>query len=306
MTTKINFKPHISMPRAAIVTLLLLLSMPEQPISLAQAGKIGLKTLSKEWKDSQAYTKPLDFTDTALNLEATSFTIGGWSSGGYMTANLFTMFSDSIDGAAINSGSGPCANTGYSCKEEKIINYPTAGMKNKPVFFYSGVKDPLVLHEYSKITSEWFEMQGIQIKRRWINDFVHTFPNSVTSNLEMNPPFSCGMRNPKTGGVQNCGYNMAGEVFTHVLGLESMERIDEYQDHGSLYAIDQRPYNTKDAKLADEGFLYIPTACQTKSCPLHVEFHGCLCTVVIFGDIYIRQLGYLEYAAKNDIIMLFP
>ena len=57
---------------------------------------------------------------------------------------------------------------------------------------------------------------------------MHIFPNSVASNLEKNPPFSCAMKNPKTGAVHNCGYNMAGEVFTHVLGLESMDRIDEY------------------------------------------------------------------------------
>ena len=294
------------MPRVTIVTLLLLFILPEQPFSLTQAGKVGLNTLSKEWKDRHAYTKPLDFTETILNLEATSFTIGGFSSGGYMTSNLFTMFSDSIDGAAINSGSGPCANTGYACKDEKIVNYSTEGMKDKPVFFYSGVKDPVVLHEHTKITSEWFEMQGVQIKRRWIYDFMHIFPNSVTSNLEKNPPFSCGMVNDNTGAVHNCGYNLAGEIFTHILGLESMDRMDEYQDHGSLYAIDQRPFNTKDAKLADEGFLYIPTACQTKSCRFHVDFHGCYNTLVVFGDVYMRQLGYLEYAAQNDIIMLFP
>ena len=163
MISKINLKPHLSMPRAVIATLLLLLSMPEQLVSVAQAGKVGLSALSKEWKDRHAYTKPLNFTDTLLNLQATSFTVGGFSSGGYMTANLFTMFSDSIDGAAINSGSGPCANTGYACMGVEIIQYPTAGMKNKPVFFYSGVKDDVVLHEYTKITSEWFEMQGIKI-----------------------------------------------------------------------------------------------------------------------------------------------
>ena len=73
-----------------------------------------------------------------------------------------------------------------------------------------------------------------------------------------------------------------------------------------MYAIDQRPFNTEGAKLADEGFLYIPTACQTKSCRFHVDFHGCTNTVVMFGDVYMRQLGYLEYAAQNEIIMLFP
>lgn len=58
--------------------------------------------------------------------------------------------------------------------------------------------------------------------------------------------------------------------------------------------------------MADQGFLYVPNSCMNESCRLHVDFHGCSNSMVRYNDTYMRQLGYLEYAAANNIILLFP
>ena len=54
---------------------------------------------------------------------------------------------------------------------------------------------------------------------------------------------------------------MASEIFEHLYGLEELKRNDDYQDHGKLWSIDQRSFNTPEAKLTDKGFLYVPEAC---------------------------------------------
>lgn len=121
-----------------------------------------------------------------LKLNATSFTMGGFSSGGYMTSNLFAIFNDNIDGVGINSGFGPCATAAYSCTDyvtgetnQTAKAYSTSGIKGKPVHIYSGSNDTVVLHSNSKKTADFFESKGANMKKLWIRDFAHVMPNSV-------------------------------------------------------------------------------------------------------------------------------
>ena len=221
---------------------------------IVSSKTVELCELSKEWGD-RAYEKnetcsQVELND--LNLEAASFTIGGFSSGGILSTNLFTMFNDNIDGAIINSALGSCANFGAFCDNETIpVNYTMTGMKGKPMFFYSGVKDPVVNHTWSVQTSNIFEEQGVNIRRRWVRDFLHIFPNSVTSNFRFNPLTSCGIKNEQYSAVQNCGWNMALEGLSHIFGTEYLEKAINYQDQGKLWAIDQTPFNDEGAKLAN-------------------------------------------------------
>ncbi len=43
-----------------------------------------------------------------------------------------------------------------------------------------------------------------------------------------------------------------------------------------------------------------------RSCRLHVVFHGCRQGRSFVGDALVRGAGYLETAAANDIVLLFP
>lgn len=99
---------------------------------------------------------------------------------------------------------------------------------------------------------------------------------------------------------------MAFEVFKNLYGEKGLYRDSNYQDSGTLYAIDQKPFNTEGAKLADQGFLYVPNACLNESCRFHLDIHGCTETIVTYNDTFVRQLGYMEHAAASKIIMLFP
>ena len=61
--------------------------------------------------------------------------------------------------------------------------------------------------------------------------------------------------------------------------------------------------------------IYVPNTCTTKKCRLHVSLHGCQQGMNFnngwtkpwfYGDQYILNTGYLQWAAKNDIIVLMP
>jgi len=54
------------------------------------------------------------------------------------------------------------------------------------------------------------------------------------------------------------------------------------------------------------GFLYVPTYCETERCNLHVAFHGCRQYRKALGTTFAENSGYLEWAASNNLLILFP
>lgn len=84
-------------------------------LQLIIAAPLELCELSRTWGD-KAYERGENCGQVDLKLIASSFTVSGFSSGGYLTANLFAMFADSIDGVGINAGHGPCATAGRCSK----------------------------------------------------------------------------------------------------------------------------------------------------------------------------------------------
>ena len=115
---------------------------------------------SVEWGDvtyKQNQYKELDFT-----LNASSFTVSGFSSGAFLSSNLMAMFNDHLNGAGIFSGGGPCAEPSNDpdakfCDELKPEDkgYPTIGYKDKPMYHYHGFEDSTVKIEDGMKNSEW-------------------------------------------------------------------------------------------------------------------------------------------------------
>lgn len=66
--------------------------------------------------------------------------------------------------------------------------------------------------------------------------------------------------------------------------------------------------DTGAANLAETGYIYVPHNCKdSKSgCRVHMSLHGCKQSSELVGTDYITRTGYLQYAASNDIVVLFP
>lgn len=68
-------------------------------------------------------------------------------------------------------------------------------------------------------------------------------------------------------------------------------------------------YTTVTAGLNQDGYVYIPNSCKsvdTPTCRIHVAMHGCGQSKVQLEDHYAKNTGYLEHAASNNMIILFP
>jgi poly(3-hydroxybutyrate) depolymerase len=58
--------------------------------------------------------------------------------------------------------------------------------------------------------------------------------------------------------------------------------------------------------LADTGYAYIPAACATERCRVHVAFHGCRQNAGQVGERFVREAGYNRWADTNRLIVLYP
>jgi len=106
-------------------------------------------------------------------------------------------------------------------------------------------------------------------------------------------------------GVINCSVNTVQKMLEHFFG-SVQDREPQYQDQGTLYAIDQD--SSLNTGLADYGYLFVPDACQDKDklCKFHVHFHGCTESNARWEDSLVRKYGFLEYSVPNEMIVYFP
>ena len=98
----------------------------------------------------------------------------------------------------------------------------------------------------------------------------------------------------------------AGDMLGHLLGPLNGKGA---KATGRLLRFDQRPFvpgNPRDASLADEGYAYVPKACDTGGCRIHVVFHGCLQNADAVGTRFVDEAGYNRWADSNRLIILYP
>ena len=109
-------------------------------------------------------------------------------------------------------------------------------------------------------------------------------------------------------GIFNCGFDLAGNLLNHLYGFYIGQRDITYRkDDSKFLVIDQSKYSNKsDAKLLDHGFLYVPNFCETNECPILIFFHGCNFSAKSKGSKPTRNSGLLNYASKNNLVILFP
>ena len=124
--------------------------------------------------------------------------------------------------------------------------------------------------------------------------------------------------------VQECGFDMAHAMLTHLLGPLS-PRVSPIASH--LMTVNQSTFWPADAKTEQDigmdraAFVYVPAECaaaasggQNKStCRIHVIYPGCFCSVATSppgrpstGIDIVTYGGFNDWAESNRIIMLYP
>ncbi len=99
-----------------------------------------------------------------------------------------------------------------------------------------------------------------------------------------------------------CGFDLAGALLSHLHGpLQARGEASA----GRLLAFDQRPFHAG-PDLADTGYVFIPQACESGGCRVHVALHGCRMNGAAVGEAFARHSGLNEWAASNRLVVLYP
>jgi len=268
----------------------------------------------------------------ALSINTDEITVSGVSSGGYLAHELHVALSDTISGAGIIAA-GPyyCAGEAYPWNLFRALdvcmNFPdlmpflgppdaanslaearaqadakriddVRNLRDDKVFLFSGTEDDLVPLSVVESAANFYRALGPEDRIKLVStiDAPHGMITDDYGNTcnDFAEPF-----------VNNCDYNLAGTVLSHLYG----PLIPPGDDTGELTSFDQRDFFDTDdlTGLADDGFIYVPQACSDGArCRLHVALHGCFQNAETVDDAFYRGAGYNEWAETNHIVILYP
>ncbi|MGH8558534.1 MAG: extracellular catalytic domain type 2 short-chain-length polyhydroxyalkanoate depolymerase [Methylococcales bacterium] len=263
-------------------------------------------------------------------------TISGLSSGAFMTAQLHVAFSHYFGGAAIIAG-GPfycsgsyAGNTFLENATNACMNPLTASVgPNVPklirkakefaaqgsidplenlvddrVYIFTGTADNTVKSTVVQKTLDFYKGLGLKDDNlRFVNtvDAGHAI---ITDNSNDVP---CA--ETKAPYINNCGFEQSAELlkFLYPDLLPPSEKPS-----GQVIAFKQGEFipdfGTKRdyTSMNETAYVYIPSACETEKCRVHIVFHGCEQGNRVIGEEYVTTTGYNQVADTNKLIVLYP
>jgi len=251
----------------------------------------------------------------AYGADVSSFTVSGISSGGYMAVQMQVAHSSRVHGVgALASGPYYCARgslwtasgqcmTGAPAvsrsdpdryAREKRID-PVANIATARVWLFSGTQDRTVVPAVVDALARQYALLGAQPITVRDKPAGHAMVTENAGNAcpVTEPPF-----------INDCDYDAAGELLRHLLGVLSPP---SKAADGRLIAFDQRELGgTSAISMGADGFVYVPRACETGPCRVHVAFHGCRQGADAVDEQFVRKAGYNRWADTNRLIVLYP
>jgi poly(3-hydroxybutyrate) depolymerase len=261
----------------------------------------------------------------ALGASASEVTVSGLSAGGFMAVQLHVAHSAIVKGAGIVAG-GPyyCAQGSvrtayYNCTDPGLFVPlpqtavlrteaeaqakagridPTANLASSRAWLFTGAQDRVVSRDVVEALNGFYV--AYKVKTVIVRDKPagHAMPTQSAGNPE------CGVTKPPF--INDCGYDAAGELLQHLLGPLNLPSAKE---GGRLLPFDQKAFSNGDAKaisLDDTGYVYVPKACETEQCRVHIALHGCRQGAGEIGEQFVREAGYNRWADANRLIVLYP
>ena len=259
-----------------------------------------------------------------IDIKQTS--VSGVSSGGAMAVQMHVAFSSIMRGVGVIAGvTYDCANSDLPLSESKLLVLAcmdgssdfandstgrtdaaatngyidqTKNLAGQNVWLFSGYNDGLVRRGAMDSVAKYYNHYLGNVFYKTNNHAPHALVSNDTTNpcLHVNHDF-----------VNNCNYDAAGLLLQHIYG-----RLNAPSGalSSSVKKFDQREFVDSAfvgrVGLADTGFVYVPDACKTATCRVHVVFHGCLqYAAKVNGAVYDKG-GYNKWAETNKLIVLYP
>jgi hypothetical protein len=268
----------------------------------------------------------------ALGADPTQTTVSGLSSGAFMSAQFSVAYSASVAGAGIVAG-GPfyCAGLGGLNGPERFLMTattlcmtpagpgpsgaeafkaaqrfaaegaidPVQNIKRQRLYIFTGASDSIVLPKVVKQTEAFYLAAGVPRQQIQYIDSINSGHAMITANKQDLP---CSRNAPPN--LNNCGFVQSQDILRKMYGNLNDPVA---KPGGDLVDFDQTEF-TKNGYtgMSNIGHVYIPAACRTESCRVHVVFHGCTQEDNRISDRFYRTTGYNELADSNRIIVLYP
>jgi len=259
----------------------------------------------------------------SVKADQNNLTASGVSAGAFMANQLHIAYSKRFSGVGIIAGGQYyCAEgevdkaTKHCMKGTSFVNHQTAiqhaksefqnnridslkNLRNDKVFLFSGKNDIVVSIQTMKELEKFYKyfLSSANIKTEFSHIAGHGFPtlhygNDCTSQSYFNTPW-----------ILNCNYDAAGIILSFL--YEGLHAPAEPKSE-NLIAFDQNEFITNNSSMGTTGHVYIPSACRTNKCKIHIALHGCDQDPMSVGDKFVNYAGYNRYAEANNIIILYP
>ena len=262
-------------------------------------------------------------------------TVSGLSSGGFMAAQFAVAYSATVAGAGIIAG-GPyfcsgqpgrfpfipyltnalttCMNPGETQVAPPVASEllraandfaraslidDTANLKRQRVYLFSGTKDRTVTRPVVEQVGKFYALAGTPAAQIRFVDNVGAGHAILTDSSGDKP---CAAT--ESPFINDCDYAQARDILQHLYPdlLPSSTSLT-----GKVIAFNQRRFiQGAYSSMSNTGYAYIPKACDSESCRVHVVFHGCLQTTQAIGERFYTSTGYNQVADANKIIVLYP
>ena len=261
----------------------------------------------------------------ALGADIAAVTVSGVSSGGYMAMQFQVAHSSMVYGVgALAAGPYYCAQGSfwqayYSCTNPSAMKplpraedlkgqserYARAGLVDSTghisaarVWLFSGGEDHTVSRPVVEAAEKFYVLFKASTHLVRNDDAGHAMITEKAGNA------CSASRRPF---INQCDYDAAGELLRYV--LEVKKPAPPGKADGRLFAFDQDAFADGPPHaigMAPSGYVYVPKACETRRCRVHVAFHGCRQSAEAIGERFVREAGYNRWADAHRLILLYP
>ena len=251
-------------------------------------------------------------------------TVSGVSSGAYIAVQFHVAHSASVKGAGAIAG-GPyycaqgsfwtayfnCMDPGFffplptpaflKTEAEALAKAghidPTAGLAGSRAWLFTGNNDRTVTPEVVEGLRAFYSLYSANVAIVRDRPAGHAMVTESAGNPD------CGATAPPF--INDCDYDAAGALLEHLLGKPPSPPAAK--ESGRLLRFEQKPpYGSGDISMDDAGYVYIPKACESERCRVHVAFHGCRQGISFVEEQFVREAGYNRWADAHRLIVLYP
>ena len=259
----------------------------------------------------------------AITLDASRVAVAGLSSGAYMATQVHVALNSRVHGAALVAGGpygcaqgtletalGPCMAAQPAAPDvgalvaaatrragEARVD-PFTAFDGDRVWVLHGAKDATVSPALARATADLYRGLGGDSLDVQVDDargFGHGLP-SINGGAPCEAPASPWLL--------DCGIDAAGEAMRALFGADVGAAG---AGDGTLARFDQTALAPEGAVgLADEGYVYTPTACEGGTCGALVVFHGCQQNAEMVGEAFVRDAGFNRWADVHRVVVVYP